>query len=465
MSDETENGGGQSIPRTVFAVNPGGRRNVSGEVSQPQNRGVGMLEARSSRPGVNGLVDAAADLFDLVVYLRSQNTLVPIEPLRDKAVSMVNDFKKRALASGEDPRAVEAAHYAIAATVDDQVMSKPWAMDAGWQNRKVVDVLYGEVIGGEVFFQYLDNASKRPREFRPLIEFLYICISLGFRGMYRRGDNAALTELETRRREAFRTIEQSRGGAFSEALSVRWKGVNTLRRPVSELLPTWLMASLSAAAVAGLFVLFLYVVGDHVAESHARVLAMPPTEDGQRQTVQVRRLAKAVPVQVVKTRPARLECVQGFLADEITEGLIEVDEKAGNVRILLKGEGMFAPGEIEILPAYVSVLEQVAVALNDEPGDVRVEGHTDSSGLGSRLRAKFGDNVGLSEARAVAVKDLMAPWVQAIDRMTTSGFGETRPIADNTTTEGKARNRRVELVLVSSRDGSVTGSRCAEQAS
>lgn len=87
MSDETENGGGRSIPRTVFAVNPGGRRNVDDGVAPTQDRGVGVLEARSSRPGVNGLVDAAADLFDLVVYLRSQNTPVPIEPLRDKAVS------------------------------------------------------------------------------------------------------------------------------------------------------------------------------------------------------------------------------------------------------------------------------------------------------------------------------------------------------------------------------------------
>ncbi|MFK7944425.1 MAG: OmpA family protein, partial [Paracoccaceae bacterium] len=115
---------------------------------------------------------------------------------------------------------------------------------------------------------------------------------------------------------------------------------------------------------------------------------------------------------------------------------------------LLRGEGMFDPGKIVILPRYVTALERVADALNDEPGDVLVEGHTDSSGLGPRLRAKFGDNVGLSEARALAVKSLMEPWLVAPERMTISGFGETRPIADNATAEGKARNRRVEVVLI-----------------
>ncbi|MFK7945909.1 MAG: hypothetical protein AB8B85_23785, partial [Paracoccaceae bacterium] len=93
--DDDNEAGGQdprAIPRTVFAVNPGGRRNAGTGVAPPPDSGLGRLAAESSRPGVNGLVDAAADLFDLVVYLRSQNTAVPIGPLRDKAVTLVRDF-------------------------------------------------------------------------------------------------------------------------------------------------------------------------------------------------------------------------------------------------------------------------------------------------------------------------------------------------------------------------------------
>lgn len=434
----------QAVPRTVFALNPGGRL---GAQTAPRAAPLGLIEAESSRPGVNKLVDAAADLFDLVVYLRGQNMPVDIGPLRDKTIALVKQFEKRALAEGEPQKVVAAARYAIAATIDDQVMSKPWGTDSGWQNAKLVNALHGEVIGGERFFEYLNVARKDPSQFKSLIEFFYICLSLGFRGRFRRGKGEAQLELDQHRVDAYRTVEQMRGGTFADRLSLHWKGVNTTRKPISHLFPTWLMAAVSAAVVAALFFLFLVIVGEHSTESYARVRAMPPLDDaGVRAAVEVRRLAAPVPRQVVEVRPARLERVREFLEYELEEGLVDVFEEGGEVRILLRGEGMFDPGKVEILPRYEEVLQRVADALNDEPGDVVIEGHTDS--IQPRRTARYPTNLALAEERANAVRAFIDPVLTAPERVTTRAYGETRPIADNATPEGRARNRRVELLLI-----------------
>ena len=71
---------------------------------------------------------------------------------------------------------------------------------------------------------------------------------------------------------------------------------------------------------------------------------------------------------------------------------------------------------------------------------LEIQGHTDNVGVPETNRA-------LSEARAIAVKQYLVANVSiAADRLTTSGFGDRKPVADNVTDEGKSQNRRVELV-------------------
>jgi len=71
---------------------------------------------------------------------------------------------------------------------------------------------------------------------------------------------------------------------------------------------------------------------------------------------------------------------------------------------------------------------------------VTIEGHTDS--VGSEA-----SNLSLSKDRALSTRDYLAANGVAIGRITTNGYGETRPIADNATAAGKAQNRRVEIFM------------------
>ncbi len=124
---------------------------------------------------------------------------------------------------------------------------------------------------------------------------------------------------------------------------------------------------------------------------------------------------------------------------------IEVDENGCPVVQVLKTnlvlEGVnFASGKAELRPESFSVLDKVAESLLAWPDvTIEIQGHTDSTG-GAELNRK------LSGERAESVKAYLVLVGVAADRMTAVGYGEDNPVADNNTREGRAQNRRVELV-------------------
>lgn len=116
-------------------------------------------------------------------------------------------------------------------------------------------------------------------------------------------------------------------------------------------------------------------------------------------------------------------------------------ETRGTV-VTLSGSVLFASGKSKLLPAASSRLRQVADALvaGDPDSTFVVEGHTDSTGSPDR-------NQRLSEDRARAVRDFLVSRGVPADRIEAQGMGSTQPVADNSTPEGRANNRRVEIVI------------------
>jgi OmpA-OmpF porin, OOP family len=112
-------------------------------------------------------------------------------------------------------------------------------------------------------------------------------------------------------------------------------------------------------------------------------------------------------------------------------------------KIELKQTVYFDFNKTTIKPVSYALLNDVAAALKDHPTiKVRVEGHTDSRGSDSY-------NLKLSQGRAESVKQYLVEHGIVPDRMEPRGFGETVPIADNRTEEGRAQNRRVEFIITS----------------
>lgn len=119
-----------------------------------------------------------------------------------------------------------------------------------------------------------------------------------------------------------------------------------------------------------------------------------------------------------------------------------VKEESRGTVITLDGSVLFASGKSELLPIARERLDQVAKALKDsEPGDSFViEGHTDSQGSDQA-------NLTLSQARADAVKAHLVSAGVAPDKVRAVGRGEAQPVASNDSPEGRANNRRVEIIV------------------
>jgi len=121
--------------------------------------------------------------------------------------------------------------------------------------------------------------------------------------------------------------------------------------------------------------------------------------------------------------------------------LAEVKEEARGLVITLSGSVLFASNKSELLPAAQNRLNQVADALMEiKERKLTVEGHTDSQG-------SLGHNQELSQQRADAVRSYLISRGYPSDLIQAQGIGENRPIADNTNAEGRANNRRVEIVV------------------
>jgi len=128
-------------------------------------------------------------------------------------------------------------------------------------------------------------------------------------------------------------------------------------------------------------------------------------------------------------------------ADLAAFASVKQDAVRGMV-ITLSGGVLFASNKSDLLPGAQVKLNEVAEALikNDSDSQMVVEGHTDSQG-----GADY--NMDLSRRRAQTVRDYLVSRQIAADRIIATGFGLTRPIADNTSAEGRANNRRVEIVV------------------
>lgn len=119
-----------------------------------------------------------------------------------------------------------------------------------------------------------------------------------------------------------------------------------------------------------------------------------------------------------------------------------VKQEARGMVITLSGAVLFTSAKADLLPSAQVKLNSVAEALTQQDPDSKivVEGHTDSQGGESY-------NQDLSQRRAKAVGDYLISRGIAADRVTSQGFGFSRSIADNKSAEGRANNRRVEIVV------------------
>jgi chemotaxis protein MotB len=151
-------------------------------------------------------------------------------------------------------------------------------------------------------------------------------------------------------------------------------------------------------------------------------------------------------MQLVRDTEIDADMLRKLLRAEIEAGQIDVESEERTILIRIRERGSFASGSAYLNNEFLTVIDKIGTALGQIEGRIFVEGHTDSIPIRSFA---YPSNWDLSVSRAASVtRRLVRPetGVQP-QRITASGFAATRPQAINTTPEGRARNRRVEIIV------------------
>lgn len=134
------------------------------------------------------------------------------------------------------------------------------------------------------------------------------------------------------------------------------------------------------------------------------------------------------------------------LAPLVKEGKVRISEGALGVTIDINANVLFAPGEARLDVTAVRALFAVAQILAPTDFPITVEGHTDNTPIST---PQFPSNWELSGVRASSVVRLFIDSGVDARRMTVAGYADQRPVAENTTPDGRQRNRRVAIVIES----------------
>ncbi len=152
----------------------------------------------------------------------------------------------------------------------------------------------------------------------------------------------------------------------------------------------------------------------------------------------------------VQERAEKVDSIRTQLAPALKDISAQVFLNANQVTIRLPGKNLFASAETTLQPEGTKILSSVAEILSAQLDDlpIRVEGHTDNVPIGGSLLEIYPSNLHLSAARAsAAVEFLIEKGQLRPDLLEAVGKGQTVPVADNATEEGRAQNRRIDIVI------------------
>lgn len=403
----------------------------------PQAQGAGA-DIASSATGMNPLNASAATLFALVSRIRNRAQHPDPDALRRSVVAEIRAFESRAMQARIDERSVKVARYAICATLDDVVLNTPWGGTSSWSTQSMVGTFHRETVGGDRFYDLLARLEKDPSTNIDLLEFLFMCLSLGFEGRLRVEQGGRDKHAQVR--AGLASIIRAHRGAAEQDLSPHWQGVNRPHRPLSIWRPVWIAVAAVAALLGTGFVGLSFALSSQTSELTDRLAALDRPGPAELE----RRAPPVIPVETPQTR-AQIDRVSDFLEVEIAEGLVNVFQNANTITVRLAGAGMFASGSDVLKSPFELPLTKVADALNDTDGPVIVAGHSDNVPIRS---ARFPNNLALSLARAESVKAFLAGHLDEPSRLKAEGRADREPIASNDSAEGRAANRRIEIVLV-----------------
>ena len=288
MSDKDPFAEPDDTDKTVIRPNPGGRRQAGGAPQQPaglRNRrgpdpmqipqpslaqacctgwcrlrrapgtapAIAARAGRRRRSGDHGHEPAEwpvpAPLFSLISRIRNRAQHMDPDKLRQSVVSEVRSFENAALQAGIAAQTVKVARYALCATLDDVVLNTPWGGQSSWGLQSMVGTFHRETVGGDRFYDLLARLEKDPANNIDMLEFVYMCLSLGFEGRLRVEQGGPDKHLQIRQGLA-RIIRGQRGRWNATCPRIGKGSTNPIKARSACAKPVWIAVGVTAILLA-----------------------------------------------------------------------------------------------------------------------------------------------------------------------------------------------------------------------
>ncbi|MHA6643548.1 type IVB secretion system protein IcmH/DotU [Mesorhizobium sp. A623] len=398
---------------------------------------------KRARSHPNTLVNAFSPLLEFAPELESALPPENPEALRTRLLDELVRARDAAMASGSSLERADQAAWIVAALLDDLALNTPWGGASVWPRQPLVVMLRGDVDAGTQFFARLEELERHPNRDRELLELQYYCMALGFRGKYRVPGRAGDRSLNAVRVATARFLRDA--DAEGAPLSPNWKGVVASDEPPRFIVPIWVMAVMAIALSAATYVAFSISLSSQAAGLTTLVKALPPP-----QRAEILRASPKVDAPPLETVDIALLPAFQAAAPDALRAALNGTESISLVKLVVQGTNpeLFQSSRADLTDGFEPLIGAIAKVILDNQdliGNITVVGHTDSVPL--QTSNPLSTNQRLSEARAATIADLLVQNGVPRDRVRSQGRAATDPVADDSTREGRALNRRAEVLV------------------
>lgn len=213
----------------------------------------------------NRLIDAATPLLGLVIRVRRLADFHGVENLYQQVVDEVAAIDRELVEQGYERPTVVAYRYVLCAFIDEAVLGTDWGAHSVWSQHSLLSRFHNETWGGEKVFAITARMEQEPERYRDMLEFIYLCLCLGFEGRYKVMTNGR-DEYEQIIRGLYEQIRGLRRDEEPQPLTRALDNVTPARNRLRTGLPLWGIGGMFVAAMAGVYTLYNIALNERIRD-------------------------------------------------------------------------------------------------------------------------------------------------------------------------------------------------------
>lgn len=209
----------------------------------------------------NPVVDCAGNLLSLCCQLRIIDGHSDISKLRYQCIELIKSYEQELRVEKISSEIIESSRYCICCFLDETVLNTRWGENSSWASESLLSAFHNEVFGGEYFYTLMDDALQYSAIKYPLLELMYLCLSLGFMGKMR-FENQGESKIEDYRETLFKAIKSNKAESHRE-LSPGWQDKVAKGVELRDSFPLWVATTIFAVVIMFVYMAFSYGINEY----------------------------------------------------------------------------------------------------------------------------------------------------------------------------------------------------------